>query len=262
MAGSSQHALQIMENQTRFDLNAAIEDWRRELAAQSNLASEDRRELETHLRDATAGFQQCGLNDEESFWLARRRVGQPPQLGEEFVKADPAKVWRERAFWVVVAIFVIQLWLQTVKFIWFSSSNYLFGHLFRFLQSANVLIELFIISFSKSLPLLSFVLVMGLVILLARQHLNLCIYKFQLLFKSRFQFLLTFVAFFSVYFLLLLNIALRGDAFYEGSYFVSTSAPIKIVTILGIDYALFPIVLAGLIVWLMPTRNRKNPKHI
>jgi hypothetical protein len=60
-----------MENQTRFDLNAAIENWRNELAAQPNLASDDRRELETHLRDAIAGFQQRGLNDEESFWLAR-----------------------------------------------------------------------------------------------------------------------------------------------------------------------------------------------
>ena len=95
-----------MENQTRFDLNAAIENWRNELAAQPNLASDDRRELETHLRDAIAGFQQRGLNDEESFWLARRRVGQPQQLGEEFVKADPAKVWRERMFWMCAGAFL------------------------------------------------------------------------------------------------------------------------------------------------------------
>jgi hypothetical protein len=96
MAGRSQLPVQIMENQTRFDLNAAIENWRNELAAQPNLASDDRRELETHLRDAIAGFRQRGLNDEESFWLARRRVGQPPQLGEEFVKANPAKICHER----------------------------------------------------------------------------------------------------------------------------------------------------------------------
>jgi hypothetical protein len=47
-----------MENQTRFNLNAAVEKWRNELAAQPNLAADDRRELETHLRDAIAGFQQ------------------------------------------------------------------------------------------------------------------------------------------------------------------------------------------------------------
>jgi hypothetical protein len=95
-----------MENQARFDLNAAVENWRNELAEQPNLAADDRRELETHLRDAIAGFQQRGLNDEESFWLACRRVGQPQQLGEEFVKADPAKVWRERLFWMWLALFL------------------------------------------------------------------------------------------------------------------------------------------------------------
>jgi uncharacterized membrane protein len=109
MAGRSQHPVQIMENQTRFDLNAAIESWRNELAAQPNLASDDRRELETHLRDAIAGFQQRGLNDEESFWLARRRVGQPQQIGEEFVKADPAKAWSERLFWMATGIWGICL---------------------------------------------------------------------------------------------------------------------------------------------------------
>jgi hypothetical protein len=81
-----------MENQTRFDLNAAIENWRNELAAQPNHASDDRRELETHLRDAIAGFQQQGLNDAEAFCLARHRGGQPQHLGEEFVKSNPATV--------------------------------------------------------------------------------------------------------------------------------------------------------------------------
>jgi hypothetical protein len=89
-----------MENQTRFDLNAAVENWRNELAAQPNLAAEDRRELETHLRDAIAGFQQRGLNDEESFWLPRRRVGQLQQLGEEFVKPiQPKSGVSELAGW-------------------------------------------------------------------------------------------------------------------------------------------------------------------
>jgi hypothetical protein len=103
-----------MENQTRYDLNAAVENWRNELAAQPNLASDDRRELETHLRDTIAGFQQRGLNDEESFWLARRR-GQPQQLVEEFVKANPTAVWRERVFWVALGIIFWQLTLMLVN---------------------------------------------------------------------------------------------------------------------------------------------------
>jgi hypothetical protein len=103
-----------MENQTRYDLNAAIESWRNELAAQPNLASDDRRELETHLRDAIAGFQQRGLNDEESFWLARKRVGQMQPLGEEFEKADPTKIWRERVFWMAAGVLTIWMLGQIV----------------------------------------------------------------------------------------------------------------------------------------------------
>ena len=117
MAGRSQLPVQIMENQTRYDLNAAVENWRNELAAQPNLASDDRRELETHLRDAIAGFQQRGLNDEESFWLARRRVGQPLQIGEEFVKADPAKVWRERVFWMALILFLVNTLGSVPRFV-------------------------------------------------------------------------------------------------------------------------------------------------
>jgi hypothetical protein len=113
MAQSPQHPLQIMETQTRFDLNATMEYWRQELASHPELAPEVRRELETHLRDTVAELQRRGLNDEESFWLARRRVGQPKQLGEEFVKADPAKVWRERVFWMAISLvgsYVFMTW--------------------------------------------------------------------------------------------------------------------------------------------------------
>src|SRR5579863_4287883 len=100
MAGSSQYLIQIMATQTCFDLNTAVESWRNELAAQPHLTPDNRRELEKHMLDSMADLRGCGLNEEESFWLARRRVGQPQQLAEEFEKADPGKVWLERVFWM------------------------------------------------------------------------------------------------------------------------------------------------------------------
>ncbi len=90
MAGRSQYLLQIMENHPRFDLDAAIQAWQRELAAHSNLTAEVRRELETHLRDTFADLRKSGLAEEESFSLARQRVGQPTELGDEFGKFTPA----------------------------------------------------------------------------------------------------------------------------------------------------------------------------
>lgn len=80
MAESSQYPLQIMENQTLFDLNAAIENWRMELGAQPDFSADDRHELETHLRDSVVELKLRGLSEEESFWLASRRIGQPQKL--------------------------------------------------------------------------------------------------------------------------------------------------------------------------------------
>jgi hypothetical protein len=99
-----------METQTRFDLNAAIANWQQELAAQANLTPVVRKELETHLRDTITELQGRGLNNEESFWLARRRTGRPQQLGEEFAKTDLASTGRDRIFWVVVGLLSVNFW--------------------------------------------------------------------------------------------------------------------------------------------------------
>ena len=93
-----------MATETRFDLNSAIETWRNELATQSQLTPDDRRELERHLADSIADLRGRGLADEEAFWLARRRIGRPQQLAEEFKKVNPGSVWPERAFWMAVAL--------------------------------------------------------------------------------------------------------------------------------------------------------------
>src|SRR6185312_5757393 len=85
-------------------------DWQQELAAQPDLTPVVRRELETHLRDTIAELQKRGLNNEESFWLARRRTGRPQQIGEEFFKADPANVWKDRVFWAVVSMLFLSFW--------------------------------------------------------------------------------------------------------------------------------------------------------
>lgn len=115
-----------METQTRFDLNAAIANWQQELAQQADLSPVVRRELETHLRDTVTELQARGLNNEESFWLARRRAGRPELLGEEFRKADPAQVWRERVSWMAIGLvgsYVFMTWKDLMT-TWLNQNNY------------------------------------------------------------------------------------------------------------------------------------------
>lgn len=103
-----------MEHSTGDRMNAAIESWRSELAAQTGLTADIRRELEAHLFDCIAAFQRRGLSEMESFQLARQRVGRPQQLGKEFKKAmnTTSPVGRALTF-AAWALFVISFFLPS-----------------------------------------------------------------------------------------------------------------------------------------------------
>jgi hypothetical protein len=246
MAGRSQLPVQIMENQTRFDLNAAVENWRNELAAQPNLASDDRRELETHLRDAIAGFQQRGLNDEESFWLARKRVGQPQLLGEEFVNADPAKVWHERVFWMTTAILVAVILMD------FSTSLAVILHSYFPSITKNM---------SEAAINLSFwiIQIVGITALLvygkaARQFSFLTSFI-----QNRFR--LAIVATLSV---LAVNVVCAAILFWGYAEFRGIYSPMGPFAFIGnwlFHSTIRELGLVAILVWLMPTQNRKTPKR-
>jgi hypothetical protein len=246
MAGRSQLPVQIMENKTRYDLNAAVENWRNELAAQPNLASDDRRELETHLRDAIAGFQQRGLNDEESFWLARRRVGQPQQLGEEFVKADAVKIWRERAFGMIAAILAAFL-LYSVS----TSLAVIVGSYFPIIEK--------VVSESALILLLWILQILGMTILFTRgngnQQLSLLISFIQNRFRLAIVLILGVltVQIFCATIMFLAFVGFRGVYSPMGPFaFIGKHVLFSMIQDLG---------LVAILVWLMPPQNRKTPKR-
>jgi len=229
-----------MENQTRFSLNAAIENWRNELAAQPNLASEDRRELETHLRDAITGFQQRGLSDEESFWLARHRVGQPQQLGEEFVKADPVKIWRERVFWMWLAVFLSNTLGSLAHSMAFAMMPFNFQT--ESFVKTRQLMEMTVIMVSILTPLI-------IAILLARGRLISQFSRLMVLLEGRRR--LAWAA---------LGCVALSFAFRIASTMIFNSRlPAHMNMPIG-DYlmpTIYSVVIALLLVWLMP-RNEKN----
>jgi hypothetical protein len=240
-----------METQTRFDLNAAIENWRAELAAQANLTAEVRRELETHLRDTLTELQRRGLNDEESFWLARRRVGKPKQLADEFVKADPTKVWRERAFWVVIVLSAFKLWNEVCPYLLgkvITPHTDTQGHLILpFYLNHGTLLAISFPTVFYLLPVLCFV------ILFAKGWMNWVDRAFRFVFRSRLQFLLMGLATVLIF------------HYYDDSVGRMTVIPqSNLVFQYCTDVLLtksWPLTLIVLIAWLMPAQNRKTLKR-
>jgi hypothetical protein len=98
-----------MENPTSFDLNRAIETWRRKLAQSPAFRSENLDELESHLRDSTVVLQTRGLSPEEAFDVAAKRVGGQTTLEKEYAKINGDLIWAQRGLWMLIGILAWQL---------------------------------------------------------------------------------------------------------------------------------------------------------
>ena len=73
-----------MESNPRFDLNAALAQWRETLA--QTLSAERIAELESHLREAMEAIRGGDLTEEERWLVALRRLGRGEELRAEFAK--------------------------------------------------------------------------------------------------------------------------------------------------------------------------------
>ena len=111
MADGSQLIGTIMETQNRFDLNQALARSRQDLV-QQGLTPAEANELESHLHDAMADLQPHGLSEEEAFWIARHRLGPAFDLADQFAKANPVRVWRDRLFWGAALTLAWLAWMH------------------------------------------------------------------------------------------------------------------------------------------------------
>src|SRR5438552_17659101 len=105
---------ETMENKTSFDLNAAIQRWRGDLAKSSSFRADDLEELESHLRDSESSLRAQGLTDEEAFLIAVRRTGSEDGLAAEFATINASSVWLDRLLWMITgSITMSALWSLT-----------------------------------------------------------------------------------------------------------------------------------------------------
>lgn len=111
MAGRERNFFKIMENETVFNLNERIGEWREGLASSAAFKADDLEQLEGHLRDSMAALQTKGLSAREAFWVARDRLGTAGELSGEFAKVNAGAVWPDRILWMLIGY----LWLGAAK---------------------------------------------------------------------------------------------------------------------------------------------------
>jgi len=92
-----------------FDLNEEIVKWRTALAESEKCSKPDLDELEAHLRDEIEQLTAAKVSQEESFLLARRRLGDARSLEDEFAKINGVYILRRRFVWMVAGVLVYML---------------------------------------------------------------------------------------------------------------------------------------------------------
>jgi len=85
-----------MGNLSMFELEHELQKWTKRFGKHDSMRSCDVEELQQHLRDSIAELTSMGLNEEESFLIATRRVGKPDEVGQEFEKVNGNYTWARR----------------------------------------------------------------------------------------------------------------------------------------------------------------------
>ena len=85
-----------------FKYEECIQNWRNAIAKDETLKPEDLAELEDHLRTDFVQLKETGLNDQEAFWLAEKRLGDTSTICREYKKVNHATIWANRLQWMLI----------------------------------------------------------------------------------------------------------------------------------------------------------------
>jgi hypothetical protein len=81
-----------MESRAKFNLTQATVNWLLNLENYGDFDQEHLAELQNHLDDQIENLKHLGLSDEESFWIAAKRIGEPGLLKNEFGKVHDSNL--------------------------------------------------------------------------------------------------------------------------------------------------------------------------
>src|SRR3954451_7538075 len=77
------------------DLESQITEWRMYVATRPAVNGHDVDELEAHLRDQIADLDAVGLDTDEAFLVAVKRMGDLDSLSREFAREHSARLWKQ-----------------------------------------------------------------------------------------------------------------------------------------------------------------------
>jgi len=94
-----------------FDLNNSILNWKNVLKSRDSFTTENIDELESHLNEQISELKLTGLNDEEAFWVAQKRIGTVNSLNQEYTKINSLNIFKKKLHWMLSGIMIMMLYI-------------------------------------------------------------------------------------------------------------------------------------------------------
>ena len=93
-----------MERNNNFNIHEQIVHWISKIKSEPSITEADSEELKRHLLDSIDQLKDTGLNDEEAFWIASRRIGTTVDWKEDYSQVNNQVIQMRRSVLILAGI--------------------------------------------------------------------------------------------------------------------------------------------------------------
>lgn len=111
-----------MERIIEFNLQDQIRNWVLHLKTGPSITESDSEELKSHLLDLIDELKEAGLDEEEAFWVASKRMGSSFEWAADYSEGNKSIIQLRRSLFILAGVLVYFLLYFLIK----SSSKLLF----------------------------------------------------------------------------------------------------------------------------------------
>ncbi|MCK9413558.1 MAG: permease prefix domain 1-containing protein [Prolixibacteraceae bacterium] len=105
-----------MEKTIEFNLEDQINNWASNLSSEPSITESDVEELKCHLLDLMDELQESGLDEEEAFWVASKRLGSSFEWAEDYGEGNKQVIQLRRSLLIFAGVLAYFLLYYFIRF--------------------------------------------------------------------------------------------------------------------------------------------------
>lgn len=104
------------ERNFEFNIHDQINNWVVHLKSEPSITESDSEELKSHLLDLIDEFKKAGLDEEEAFWVASKRMGRSFEWRADYEEVNKPLIQMRRSLFILAGVLAYFLLYYFIKF--------------------------------------------------------------------------------------------------------------------------------------------------